>query len=143
MQSKLIPSIYNCFKIHYLGVMTWSNILLVALGGALGAVTRYLFSNFIPFDGQQFPWATFLINTLGSLLIAIFFVKFGQEESNLPLKLLLMTGFCGGFTTFSTFSFETIKLIQNRQFVLTIIYVFGSVFASLSAVWAILQTSKN
>lgn len=123
--------------------MTLSNIFLVALGGALGAVARFLFSNLIPFDGQHFPWATFLINSIGSILIALFFLRYAQDEAGLPWKLLLMTGFCGGFTTFSTFSLESIKLIQNRQFLLTIIYVFGSVFAGLGAVWTILVSTKN
>jgi CrcB protein len=123
--------------------MTWTNLLLVALGGALGAVSRYLFSSLIPFDGQHFPWATFLINLLGCGLIAILAIKFGETEMHLAWKVLLITGFCGGFTTFSTFSLETIKLLQNRQFLLTIIYVFGSVFASLGATWSILQTLKN
>lgn len=123
--------------------MSFQNILLVALGGALGAVSRYLFSTVLPFDGQHFPWATFLINTIGCILIALFFIRFGENEAQLSWKLLLMTGFCGGFTTFSTFSLETIKLLQNRLFVLTFLYVFGSVFAGLGAVWAILQTTTK
>lgn len=89
-------------------------ILLVAAGGACGAVLRYLFG-LIPIPGA-FPFVTLAINFLGSLAIgAISEMALGESALSPRTVLFLKTGFCGGFTTFSTFSLETFDLIEQGR----------------------------
>ena len=91
------------------------NIFLVLLGGGIGSVARYLLSYFLTRNSTtQFPWATFIANGLGCLLIGLLFGYIQKNNvQNETLKLLLITGFCGGFTTFSTFSMDTVLLLQQ------------------------------
>ena len=111
-------------------------IILVGLGGGLGSILRYLSSVWVNklFSGT-FPLATFLINMLGSLLIGVllgWITKFQPE--NADLKFLLVTGFCGGYTTFSAFSAENIHLLQSGQITTAIAYMAGSVLIGIVAV---------
>jgi CrcB protein len=96
-------------------------IFLVAAGGAAGAVTRYLI-NISPLAKTlaPFPLATFLINITGSFLIGLLVVKL---EMNDNLKLLVLTGFLGAYTTFSTFELETFDLMRDRNLLTAILYV--------------------
>ncbi len=89
--------------------------LLVALGGGAGAVCRYALT-LLPISGR-FPFATLIANALGALIIG-FLAGCAIQMDSFPanLNLLLKTGFCGGFTTFSTFSLETITLWQQHRF---------------------------
>jgi len=113
-------------------------ILLVAAGGALGSVLRYL--SFVwtsRFFTGNFPLATFLTNILGCLLIGLlmgFLTRNNLEDSS--LKWLLVTGFCGGYTTFSTFGYETVSLMSGQQYTTAFAYVAGSVVIGLAAVFA-------
>jgi len=99
---------------------------LVALGGALGAVLRYVMVTAI-----GAPLGTLAVNVLGSLAIGILFVWLGSRDG---WQLFLMTGVLGGFTTFSAFSLDTLKLIQAGQNLPAAAYVLGSVALSLAAV---------
>ena len=100
------------------------NLFLVLLGGGLGSISRYLLSFYLTKNNvSNFPWATFIANSVGCLLIGLFFGYIQKNNlQNETLKLLLITGFCGGFTTFSTFSLENIQFIQNQNYNLDIIY---------------------
>jgi CrcB protein len=105
------------------------NTLLVLLGGGIGSVIRYLLSYFLTKNNStQFPWATFIANSLGCLLIGLLFGYIQKNNlQNETLKLFLITGFCGGFTTFSTFSLENIQFIQNQNYNLAVLYTMTSI----------------
>lgn len=112
------------------------NLLLVLLGGGFGSIARYLMSYFFTKNNvSNFPWATFIANSLGCLIIGLLFGYIQKNNlQNETFKLLLITGFCGGFTTFSTFSLENIQFIQNQNYNLAIIYTLASLFVGLLAV---------
>jgi CrcB protein len=108
---------------------------LVGLGGALGSMLRYATSLLVAKHySNTFPLATFITNVLGCLLIGLLIGYFGKN-TNQQLQLLLVTGFCGGYTTFSTFSAENIALWQSQQYFTVIIYTIGSVLIGCFAVW--------
>ena len=109
-----------------------NNVLLVALGGALGSVCRYLLSGW---NVESFPFGTFVVNIVGSLLIG-FLVGWVNRGVLVPeMKLLLVTGFCGGFTTFSTFANESFAMLKVDDALLAALYVALSVFLGILAVW--------
>ena len=114
------------------------NILLVALGGAAGSVCRYLLSWM---NSTTYPLGTFLVNILGSLLIG-FLIGLVNKGTMLPeMKLLLVTGFCGGFTTFSTFANESFGMMKAGDVLLSALYVGASVVIGILAVWAGMKLS--
>ena len=93
------------------------NILLIFIGGGLGSVCRYLVSEIIFLKKFDFPYPTFISNVLGCFLIGLalgWSIK--NSELNSSLIILFTVGFCGGFTTFSSFSQESLNLINNNQF---------------------------
>ena len=107
------------------------NALFVFLGGGTGSVLRYLVGMWI--SATAFPWATLAVNAVGSLAIGLFggwAARFGWSEA---LRLSLMTGLCGGFTTFSTFSKESLALIESGRYGLFALYVVGSVALGIIA----------
>jgi CrcB protein len=110
--------------------------LLLALGGALGTVARYFLGTHVGV-GQEFPWATLLINVSGSFAIglAATLVAEGRWFASTEGRLFFMTGICGGFTTFSAFSLQTLVLAQKGEWARAGAYVVGSVVACLVAVW--------
>ena len=108
------------------------NALFVFLGGGTGSVLRYLIGLWI--GSTAFPWATFAVNAVGSLAIGLFggwASRFGWSEA---LRLSLVVGLCGGFTTFSTFSKESLVLIEGGSYGLFTLYVAGSVALGIAAV---------
>ena len=112
---------------------TSMSYLFVALGGALGSVLRYFLSLVIP-KAAGFPWPTFVANVLGCLCIGIFsglFLKCGTLSPN--LKLFLVTGFCGGFTTFSTFANENLALLQSGKIGMFAAYALASFVLGVAA----------
>ncbi len=96
------------------------NILLVALGGASGSVLRYLTYYFLPL--KSINKATLLVNILGSLMIGLLAGYFTRIHNSTNLQYLLMIGFCGGFTTYSAFSWDVFVLLQQHKIMLAITY---------------------
>tara|TARA_B100000315_G_C14329210_1_gene474477 strand:+ start:304 stop:672 length:369 start_codon:yes stop_codon:yes gene_type:complete len=105
------------------------NIFYVASGGSIGAVLRYLTSNFFKFYFPNFPIGTLFINFIGSFLIGIFASNMENKGISYEfIKYFLIIGILGSFTTFSAFSLETIQLINDKKLFLSLIYIFFSVF---------------
>jgi CrcB protein len=108
-------------------------IWYVALGGAVGSVLRFLLGTVVQQrSGGTFPLGTLLINITGSLLLA-FLLEYSLATPAISreVRALLTTGFCGGYTTFSTFSYETLKLVQDGDYRRAGLYVGLSVIVSL------------
>ena len=113
--------------------MIYSQLVWVAAGGAVGACCRFLLSSWI--NGRvssDFPWGTLAANTLGSIAFGVFFVViFSLTSMKDPLRLLVLVGFMGAFTTFSTFAFETVRLAEEGQWLMAGINVVGTNLACL------------
>jgi CrcB protein len=112
-------------------------ILAIAVGGAIGAVTRHLFSaEVMRLIGGDFPWGILLVNILGSLIMGVlaelFALKWG---ASLEMRAFLTVGILGGFTTFSTFSLDTALLIERGQILSAGLYVLASVAGSVGALF--------
>ena len=120
------------------------NILLVGLGGGLGSIARYLFQRWMDvLYPQSFPLGTFGVNIIGCFLIGIFWgISFKSFDGNESWKLFLMTGLCGGFTTFSAFTFESIGLLKEQKTGLFFAYLCGSVLLGLLATYAGMKLSR-
>lgn len=103
------------------------HLFFVFLGGGFGSILRYLASVYLANPNQVFPKATFLVNLIGSLLIGLFVGYQLKYQPNDTLFLLLVTGFCGGFTTFSAFSLESYNLWKTQEWSALGIYVSGSI----------------
>jgi len=117
--------------------------LLVALGGALGSVLRWAVGGWVhaALPTSTFPWGTFSVNALGSFAIgALLGLALERALVSPPMRLLLVTGVLGGFTTFSAFSFETLQLLRDGQWPAAVGYSLGSVALGLFAAfggWAL------
>jgi len=116
---------------------------LLAVGGGAGANARYWFGKLVThLQGDiEFPFATLIINVSGSMILGLVAGSFLNHPNPLHRHwyLLLGTGFCGGYTTFSTFSYETFKLMQDGKLGLAVLYSLGSVVAGLIGVWLALK----
>lgn len=114
------------------------NFLLIGLGGGIGSIARYLsqkwFNENYP---HPFPWGTFTVNLIGCFLIGVIYAASEKTSVLSPqVRLLLITGFCGGFTTFSTFAFENMTLLRSGDNLYFIIYTLASVILGIGAVFA-------
>jgi CrcB protein len=122
--------------------MNMTAVLLVALGGAIGSVLRYEVGALVLRHtlSAQFPYGTFTVNVLGCL-IAGALAGLGERHGFLTaeVRLLLFTGFLGGFTTFSAFGVETVALIERGAWAVALTYVGLSVLCGVAALWAALK----
>lgn len=112
----------------------------IAAGAALGGMLRYFLSGVAArLAGETFPWGTLLVNVTGCLFIG-FFASLAGPEGRLivpsNVRLFVMTGFCGGYTTFSTFSYETLRLLQDSEWAYACWNIAASLLLCLAGVWA-------
>lgn len=115
----------------------WQQLLVVAAGGALGSVGRFFTSEWLSgLAGKGFPWGTLAVNLLGSLLAGLLFAwLMGREGAVAWVRLLLMVGVLGGFTTWSSFALETLLLGRGGSVGLAVAYVLASLMGGLLLVW--------
>ena len=114
------------------------DVLLVGLGGGLGSIARFLCQRWLySVYPHPFPIGTFLVNLAGCFLIGLFWgISMKSPGNSESWKLFLMTGVCGGYTTFSTFTFESIGLMKENKYDLFLLYIGCSVVMCLLATWA-------
>ncbi|EDM44883.1 integral membrane protein possibly involved in chromosome condensation, CrcB-like protein [unidentified eubacterium SCB49] len=118
-------------------------VLLVFLGGGLGSALRYVISRALNSTPPGFPYGTFAVNVIGSLIIGIilgFALKHHSPSSN--TALFIATGLCGGFTTFSAFAYENVMFLKAGDYQTFIIYTLGSIVLGLAAVFAGIYLSR-
>ncbi len=108
------------------------NIILVGSGGMIGSVMRYMAS--IMIRQEHFPYATWVVNLLGSLLIGMIMGLSTKQDGFADWRLFLATGVCGGFTTFSAFAWENLQLLQQQRYSAFVLYMMGTVVLGLLAV---------
>ena len=117
--------------------------ILVFLGGGLGSLFRYGIGLYFSTYETDFPYGTFVSNFLACLILGVLIGIQLKENLQPQHALLFMTGFCGGFSTFSTFSGESLKLFQNQQYALALIYIGGSIILGLLAVYLGIKLQSN
>ncbi|MCF8363415.1 MAG: fluoride efflux transporter CrcB [Prolixibacteraceae bacterium] len=116
----------------------WRTLLIVGTGGFLGSVSRYLGQVAVEkVMHSSFPWGTFAVNILGSFIIGILYAL--AEKGNLlsvEWRLFLTVGFCGGFTTFSTFAYNNLTLLKDQAIGMLLLNTLGSVILGILMVYA-------
>ena len=111
-------------------------IIAVFIGGGLGSVLRFLINKIQIISDKNFPYSTFISNFLGCLILGIvlgYFIK--NENTNSMLFVFLTVGICGGFTTFSSFSNESLQLIQNGEIFTFLAYLLASLVIGIMSVY--------
>jgi CrcB protein len=115
--------------------MTLTSDVLVGTGATVGSVLRYAIGYAVSKTSESdFPWGTWCVNVVGSLLFGVFFRKLQFAPDMFNWWLLLGTGFCGGFTTFSTMSLETVRLLRSKR-ILAVVYLGSSLTVGCLLVW--------
>ena len=111
-------------------------IVAVFVGGGIGSIMRYLITKVSFFSSNSFPYSTFISNIIGCLILGLALTYFMKNDSqNSTIFIFIAVGFCGGFTTFSTFSSEGLELINNGNLITFILYTFTSIFLGIIAIY--------
>ena len=122
-----------------------TTIVCIALFGAFGCVARYALSSGVyTLLGRAFPYGTLVVNVIGAFLIGLI-MEFALRSTLISanLRIGLTVGFLGGLTTFSTFSYETFRLLEDGEFVTAAVNVFASVLVCLVCTWAGIMTARH
>ncbi len=124
--------------------MKWQ-LLAVATGGACGAMCRWLMASAIQrLAGSGFPWGTFAVNAIGSLLLGFLFIwLIERSTAGELLRMAITVGFLGAFTTFSTFSVESIRLLEEGAFGMALGYILGQLLLCLTLAWLGAQLARS
>ncbi|SUA71347.1 integral membrane protein [Paenibacillus polymyxa] len=138
-----IRSVYDIVRLHddlaraKKGIKEMKDVLFVAAGGALGTSARYSIQLLLPAAGADFPFGVLLMNWLGCLFLGWFFtVTLRSWRINPRWRLAIGTGFTGGFTTFSTFTVDAVRLTVHDRMLTAILYLLLSVGGGLFLTWA-------
>ena len=120
-------------------------MLAIAAGGAVGAVLRWLLAGTVQrLAGGAFPWGTFAVNALGSFLIGFLFVYMVERSAASELwRLALTVGMLGALTTFSTYSLESLRLLQSGAVAMAMANVLGQILVCMSLTWLGVQLARN
>lgn len=120
-------------------------LLIVFIGGGLGTVMRFLIGKLIPYSGKGFPWNTFCANLLGCLLIGLLTGYFMRNSSENQSSLILFStiGFCGGFTTFSSFANENLSFIRSGDYAILLSYSLLSISTGILMVYLGILIDKH
>lgn len=113
----------------------------VFLGGGLGSICRFLIARILPIPTASFPWPTFWANLISCLILGWLVGQKMQGELSAGGSFFLMTGFCGGFSTFSTFSYEAFSLFEDGRFELAFLYIGLSLLTGLIGIYTGLRLS--
>lgn len=117
-------------------VQPWvSKLFWIALGGAAGSALRYALAGWVQQDRPGFPLGTLTVNVVGCLVMGFLATRFETGSVDPRIRLGILVGVLGGFTTFSTFSWETLKLIQNHDVLRATLNAAGSLVSCMTAVW--------
>jgi CrcB protein len=122
--------------------MTWKPLLFVFLGGGVGSLLRYGISALLSTYSSKFPFGTLAVNIISCLLLGYLIGVSTKNALSAEMKLFLMVGLCGGFSTFSTFSAESFQLFNTGNAFYGIAYMAASFFICLVAIYAGLQVAR-
>lgn len=118
-------------------------MIYIGLGGAVGSVLRYTVAGWIQRDWTTFPVGTLAVNLSGCLLMGFLAERLVEGTVHPPLRLAVLVGVLGGFTTFSTFSWETWKLLESGQFGLALVNILASVLTCLAGTLAGVRLARS
>ena len=123
------------------GIIMLQNVIFIALGGAIGAISRYLISEIV--DSSEFPYATFIVNTLGCLLIGFLSAFYLENLLSETVFLTLGIGILGAFTTMSTFSLENVNLMREGEYIAALFYISCTFIVCIFSTWIGLSVGQK